>query len=142
MPAFQCFVPGTPRPQGSKRHVGGGRMVESSKYVKAWRHTITQTARHAHHGKPPLTGPHRLDLVLIMPARKHEKDHGGWHTVKPDLDKLIRAIDDAITTAGIITDDSTISAITALKRRAKKDEPPGAHITITPLGTPTPVGKQ
>lgn len=77
-----------------------------------------------------------------MPARKHEKDPGGWHTVKPDLDKLIRAIDDAITTAGIITDDSTISAITALKRRAKKDEPPGAHITITPLGTPTPVGKQ
>lgn len=113
-------------------------MVESSKYVHAWRTKVSQISKHAHHGKPPLAGPQRLDLVLVMPARKKEPHPGGWHTVKPDLDKLIRAIDDALTTAGIITDDCTITAIAALKRRAKKDEPPGAHITITPLGENTP----
>lgn len=137
-PAFQAFVPGIPRPQGSKRHVGGGRMIESSKYVKAWREKVSQISKHAHRGREPLTGPQRLDLVLVMPARKKEPHPGSWHTVKPDLDKLIRAIDDALTTAGIITDDSTITAITAIKRRAKKDEPPGAHITLTPLGENNP----
>lgn len=113
-------------------------MVESSKYVKAWRAKVSQISKHAHRGREPLTGPQRLDLVLVMPARKKEPQPGSWHTVKPDLDKLIRAIDDALTTAGIITDDSTITAITALKRRAKKDEPPGAHITLTPLGETQP----
>lgn len=72
-PAFQAFVPGTPRPQGSKRHVGGGRMIESSKYVKAWREKVSQISKHAHRGREPLTGPQRLDLVLVMPARK--KNH-------------------------------------------------------------------
>ena len=60
-------------------------------------------------------------------------------SIRPaDGSQPIRAIDDALTTAGIITDDSTITAITALKRRAKKDEPPGAHITLTPLGENNP----
>nr|WLJ25540.1 MAG: endodeoxyribonuclease [Actinobacteria phage HS02] len=67
-------------------------MVESSKYVKAWRTKVSQISKISHHGKPPLAGPQRLDLVLVMPARKKEPQPGGWHTVKPDLDKLIRAI--------------------------------------------------
>lgn len=31
---------GLPAPQGSKRHVGEGRMVESSKRVKPWRRQV------------------------------------------------------------------------------------------------------
>ena len=34
---FSLFVPGIPAPQGSKRHVGHGVMVESSARVKSWR---------------------------------------------------------------------------------------------------------
>lgn len=31
---LEFFVPGVPRPQGSKRHLGNGVMVESCKHVK------------------------------------------------------------------------------------------------------------
>ena len=34
----------TPAPQGSKRHVGNGRMVESSAKVKPWREAVRQEA--------------------------------------------------------------------------------------------------
>ena len=37
-------VSGTPAPQGSKRHVGGGRMIESSKKVEPWREAVARVA--------------------------------------------------------------------------------------------------
>ncbi|HFG8772694.1 RusA family crossover junction endodeoxyribonuclease [Corynebacterium striatum] len=77
--------------------------------------------------------PVHLDVVFVMPARKREPDPGGWHTATPDLDKLIRAIGDALTMAGILHDDSRIAAITATKRRARHGEPPGAHIHLDTL---------
>ena len=42
MPAHErkFTVHGLPAPQGSKRHVGKGVMVESSKYVKPWREAV------------------------------------------------------------------------------------------------------
>lgn len=39
-------IPGRPAAQGSKRHVGGGRMIEQSKYLKPWR-TARITTWHA-----------------------------------------------------------------------------------------------
>lgn len=40
-------VNGVPAPQGSKRHVGGGRMVESSKAVGPWREAVRAEAQRA-----------------------------------------------------------------------------------------------
>ena len=37
-------VYGQPAPQGSKRHVGGGRMIESSKAVAPWREAVKWAA--------------------------------------------------------------------------------------------------
>jgi hypothetical protein len=37
-------VYGVPRPQGSKRHVGNGRMVESSPRVAEWRTLVALEA--------------------------------------------------------------------------------------------------
>ena len=34
----------SPAPQGSKRHVGGGRMIESSAKVKPWREAVRSEA--------------------------------------------------------------------------------------------------
>ena len=34
-----------PAPQGSKRHVGGGRLIEASKRVKPWRQAVAATSR-------------------------------------------------------------------------------------------------
>jgi crossover junction endodeoxyribonuclease RusA len=50
-------VRGLPAPQGSKRHVGGGRMVESSANVKPWRADVRAAAEDAMNGHLPFDGP-------------------------------------------------------------------------------------
>ena len=40
----RATVNGLPAPQGSHKHVGGGRMVESSKKVKPWRQDVKAAA--------------------------------------------------------------------------------------------------
>ena len=43
-------INGLPAPQGSKRHVGGGIMVESSKRAKPWRQDVMHQARDQYRG--------------------------------------------------------------------------------------------
>jgi len=52
------------------------------------------------------------------------------HT-RPDVDKLARAVNDALTTAGVIYDDSQITRIIAAKRYADPHEAPGVTIAVT-----------
>lgn len=113
-------VPGIPAPQGSKRHVGGGRMVESSRSLPEWRASVAWSARAAHGSRAPLDGPLSAELTFTFPIpasrSKHVREHGGWRTVKPDLDKLCRAVFDALTDAGVIADDARIVQLAALKQ--------------------------
>jgi crossover junction endodeoxyribonuclease RusA len=53
----------------------------------------------------------------------------------PDLDKLIRAVGDSLTTAGIISDDSRIIAIHAQKLYADA-RGVGAVIRVNTLAKP------
>ena len=65
----QFFVRGTPRAQGSKRHVGHGIMVEMSKDLAPWRQAIAAEAAQ-HNGddvRRPRPGPVRL--LVQAPAR-------------------------------------------------------------------------
>jgi crossover junction endodeoxyribonuclease RusA len=39
-PMIDIFIPGIPAPQGSKRYVGRGIMIESCKAVKPWRESV------------------------------------------------------------------------------------------------------
>ena len=55
-PMVEIRVYGIPRPQGSKRHVGRGIMVESSRHVGQWRNDVMSAAATAHRGAP-ITGP-------------------------------------------------------------------------------------
>jgi Holliday junction resolvase RusA-like endonuclease len=50
----------------------------------------------------------------------------------PDLDKLCRAVADAITDAGLWADDAQVVSLVAAKRYSS---PPGVHITITELSS-------
>jgi crossover junction endodeoxyribonuclease RusA len=109
-------VEGTPRPQGSKRHVGNGVMVESSKYVKDWRSyarlKATQTGCERYEKPTALMA----DVTFIFDRpKKHFKANGElkkdapfYHTSKPDTEKLMRALLDAVT--GVcFHDDSQVS---------------------------------
>lgn len=124
------FTPGTPRPQGSKRHVGNGRMIEMSKGLPEWRSALIITARSAHRGEP-ITGPVTVHVVFVFPRAKALKDKPAPpHTSAPDTDKLCRAVGDALEQAGVLGNDSQITRWVAEKRRAAPDEQPGATIHV------------
>lgn len=136
------FVPGIPAAQGSKRHVGGGRMVEMSKRLKPWRATIAAAVIDAGWATDPiLTGPVSLTAAFLMPRPKHHYRTGrNAQTLKanapvmvdkaPDLDKLVRAVCDALTQAGAWRDDSQVAEISTYKRYIEVGEEPGVRISV------------
>lgn len=126
------FVHGTPAPQGSKRHVGGGRLVESSKTLPAWRTAVTDAARAAWQGRAPIDTPVAVALTIYLPRPKRSR-FKVYPAGPPDTDKLQRAVGDALTASGVIRDDARIVHWDAWKIWHSEAIPPGAHITITEL---------
>lgn len=140
------FAAGAPAPQGSKTHIGHGVMVESSKRVKPWRGTVRTAAIKALDGQQPRTGPLEVWLRFIMPRPKSHLRQGraqtdGWrllpfaprqHTGKPDVDKLVRAVLDALTGA-CWCDDAQVVAVHGEKGYAYRGAPtPGVYVLIRP----------
>lgn len=124
---------GTPAPQGSKRHVGGGRMIESSKKVGPWREAVaTQAVQQTTELQRGIQGPTYLfiDFVLQAPASASRKALKLGPIRKPDLDKLLRSTFDGLTEAGVWADDARCVRVTATKRFAYPGEALGAHITV------------
>lgn len=104
---------GRPAPQGSKRHVGKGIMVESSKHLKPWRDDVKAAAEKAIADQLvtvfPLDGPVSLLVVFTVPKPKSApKRRKTWPAKMPDLSKLIRSTEDAMTAAGVWTDDARV----------------------------------
>lgn len=120
------FVPGVPAPQGSKRHVGNGILVESSKALGPWRDAVTVVARAMHRG-PPIS-PAGLDVTFHLPVPKRRTRE--FPTVRPDLDKLLRGVFDGLTTAGVVQDDSVIVAAQCWKVYAGGSEDVGATVRV------------
>ena len=126
-----------PAPQGSKRHLGNGVMVESCKRVKPWRAMVTAAAVES--GAPICSGPVSIAVTFLFARPKSHYGKRGlkpsaprWHAVRPDNDKLVRGVCDALTGA-LIADDSRVVTITSKKRFCTGDEQPGAIITVIPL---------
>lgn len=127
-----------PAPQGSKRHVGKGVMIESCQDVKPWRILVAQSAVAA--GVPLLRGPVRMSVVFVFsrPAGHFRKDGSLkpsaplHHSIRPDLSKLLRSTEDSLTKLAY-EDDSRIVGCAIEKRYAIGDERPGAIVTVIPL---------
>ncbi|HNP58832.1 MAG TPA: RusA family crossover junction endodeoxyribonuclease [Gordonia sp. (in: high G+C Gram-positive bacteria)] len=137
MGTFTVFIPGIPAPQGSKRHVGRGILIESSKKLAPWRTLVAYTLGN-HPGLELIdSGPIHIGIAFTMPRPKSTpKTRPTPPAVKkPDLDKLVRAILDA--GSGVAwRDDSQVISITATKRVAELHEQPGAKLSITAIGVP------
>lgn len=153
IPALEIWVSGVPRPQGSKRHVGGGRMLEASPYIRVWRATMCQAARSRaqQNGWATLTGPVEVVLDFYMPRPRHHYRQGRHSHLlrdtapmlpmaKPDLDKMARGCLDALTDAEVMRDDSLVVRLGAAKWWAVEDGPgvrmcviglPGHDLTVT-----------
>jgi Holliday junction resolvase RusA-like endonuclease len=154
-------VRGRPAPQGSKRHVGRGVMVESSKHVKPWRDAVRSDAIAivGGHGQPwhqpPLDVPVVVDMVFTFlrplghfgtgrnagmlrataPSRPDTKSYG-------DVSKLARSTEDALVDAGVLKDDALIVEYGRLaKVYAGEDadalDTPGAVIRVRPYAVAT-----
>lgn len=147
-------VYGTPAPQGSKRHVGNGVMVESSKAVKPWREAVKWAvldALHAHLEPPslggagldPLAAPFEVDIRFYFQRPKGHYGTGKNAVFvkdsaparpkgKPDVDKCARACLDALTDAGMWDDDSQVVTLLASKHYANPAAGllPGAVIVV------------
>jgi len=127
--ALALTVYGIPGPQGSKRHVGGGVLVESSKAVGPWRTNVAWWAAQKFTGAP-LDGPIVVEIDFVMPRPAATPKRRTPPAVKkPDVDKLARAVLDALTSV-VWRDDSQIVDMHVRKRLAELDEQPGAHIRI------------
>lgn len=126
-PVTSVFIPGRPAPQGSKRHLGNGIMVESSKAVKPWRVDVAWAVRA--HFPTPLDGAVRLELEFVMPRPKSAPKRSTPPAIKrPDVDKLARAVLDAITGV-VVADDSQVVELVASKRIAEIGEASGVFLT-------------
>lgn len=134
-PVVEFFVPGKPAPQGSKRHVGRGILVESSKEVGPWRERIALAAHNAmlETGLGHLIDKCALvvDLGFVMPRPASTPKRFTPPAIKrPDTDKLARAVLDALTHT-VFTDDSAVIDLRARKRLAELDETPGVRVEVS-----------
>lgn len=135
MTILSFFVPGRAVPQGSKRHVGRGVMVEMGKDLHPWRESVRwECRRAAGTGKVYPEGvPVSVVLEFVLPRPKAApKRTTPAATKRPDIDKLERAILDALGSSGVWHDDAQVTKLTARKRLATIEEIPGVHITISP----------
>ena len=136
-------VNGTPAPQGSKRHVGGGRMVESSRAVGPWREAVRAEAQREANRLGWFetacfeTVPVSVVLVFILPRPKSHFTSKGALTKsapayprRPDLDKLVRAVLDGLTAGGVVADDSQVTSLDAAKVYASNGQIPGVVIEV------------
>jgi Holliday junction resolvase RusA-like endonuclease len=122
MSEIAFFVPGIPRPGGSKKgfvnpKTGGVILVDAGTHTAAWKKTVRAYAEKIYRGEP-LQGPVSLDIRFVMPRPKGHYGTGRnagvlkcsapiYHTIKPDRTKLLRSTEDALT--GIVwKDDSQV----------------------------------
>ena len=141
--AIEFRVNGIPAPQGSKRHVGNGIMVESSKAVGPWREAVRAECQRAIEagGTPVMDGPVGLTVRFFLPRPKGHFGTGrnvdrlrpsapDWPAGKPDADKLLRAVLDALTAGGAWRDDAQVVLIDCGKHYVAGPLGPGARITV------------
>ena len=127
---FHCFAEGVPQPQGSKQAfvVGGrARIVEgNARTLKPWRQQIAACAE----AQLPPGWVNRGAFVVtcrfdFARPKSHYTGKGvlrkgvsAQHVQKPDLDKLVRAVLDALSYAGspVMFDDAMVHQLVPSKR--------------------------
>jgi|FreactTroBogLake_1042271.scaffolds.fasta_scaffold03119_7 crossover junction endodeoxyribonuclease RusA len=117
------FVPGQPVPQGSLKFINGRAIHARAVDLATWRADIARAAE----GTTKHEGPVSVGLTFTMKRGKTVKRQ--WPHVRPDLDKLIRAVLDGLTGVAY-NDDEQVCCISALKEYGDKQ---GVYIWIEPI---------
>lgn len=162
MTRLEFTVIAIPKPQGSKRaFVVKGKNDEKARAIvvdsdkdplKSFREAVRATA--VEQGTEMLTGPVRVVLAFALPKPKAAERGPRRYPIgrnAGDVDKLTRAVFDALTDAHVWADDSQVC-----QAKVSKDYPgeflsayqdaPGVFVIVEPLSsnesTPRPIEKQ
>lgn len=139
MDSFSFFVPGEPITEGSTRAFTSGQRVvvthDRGRELDAWRARVKRAAQEAAREagwEPRYDGPVVVNAAFMLRRPKSAKKRLVPH-VKPDLDKLIRAVGDALAPykqPGVLKDDSRIVTWHAAKYYAD-DYKPGVLVYVS-----------
>lgn len=125
----ETFIEGRAVPQGSMNagvtKTGRPFVYPANKNLKAWRQRVCKHLQPL--ATPPEYSAYSVELIFWFKRPKaHFGTSGGRpyvkdsspseHVTKPDLDKLVRAIFDGMTDAGVVPDDSHVIALSAKKQ--------------------------
>ena len=134
---IEFFVPGIPVAKGSAKAFYNPKVKrafvvqDNAARQKPWVSMISVKAEEV--GAKIAAGPVRVTLVFGMPRPKSHFGKKGLkidaptlHCSRPDIDKLVRAVLDALTMIAW-KDDSQVVALEVIKRY---DEEPGVKITL------------
>ncbi len=132
-------VYGIAQPQGSTRAFvpkGWTRPIITSDNPqnKGWRQLVAEGASRAlaDQGGTLLETPVRLSVSFFLPRPKSLPKRVAAHVKRPDLDKLLRSVGDALT--GVLwVDDAQLVRIEGAKEYAPPQRPPHVVITVEPL---------
>ncbi len=121
------FVEGKPVPQGSLKFIHGRPIHERAVDLAVWRANVAREGRSAGISKQK-DGSIWLKLVFYTISPKTVKREEPY--VRPDLDKLIRAVLDGLTGVAY-DDDCQVTRIEAEKHYCNEfQNDPGVWITI------------
>lgn len=147
-------IEGTPRPAGGLRigvRKDGGRFLapNSSANLGKWKRAVTAACKENFGDARPYPDAVHLDVVFYVARPKSHYLKAGLRPEAPayptarastngggDFDKLVRAVADAITDAGVYGDDSQVVDAKIRKRYADEREP-GVSITVAAMSDET-----
>lgn len=128
------FIAGVPQQQGSKTaYVVAGRAVvadQNRARLKPWRAQVASASAEAWAGLSPLDGPVKVVASFVL-SRPRSVRRSRPH-VRPDLDKLSRALLDGISDAGCVWRDD--AQVVELKVEKVYGTQPGVHVSVVGLG--------
>jgi Holliday junction resolvase RusA-like endonuclease len=125
--SWQFTVPGKPITQGSMSVFNGRVVHQKSKELTAWRNAVHAAC--AAVMDRPLTGAVQVEATFTLDKPKATRRTMPY--VRPDIDKLARAILDGLT--GIaFADDGQVTRLVCEKQYGI----PGAHIRVSAIGVP------
>lgn len=137
---------GRPAPQGSKEQGGAGQLRESSIYLPAWRAAVKLAAFEAYRAAGidpaalplfPAGTPVTVELcTFFVGPTQCRADGTDEPTGTPDIDKLLRAVLDALGgqqkgSARCFADDSQVVLIKKLSKVRDAHLPTGAYIILS-----------
>lgn len=136
-------VIGVAQQMGSKRAFvpkGWSRPIitDTNRNLKSWQQLVAEGANHAMQDLPAaerelLADGVRLTVGFFLPRPKTLPRRITAHAKAPDLDKLVRGIQDALT-AVVFRDDRQVCELLAAKHYAADGQPPHVDIRVEPTG--------